>query len=97
MVPAGRAREGDGSLIYLSLGSLGSGDVPLMRRLVEFLGETRHRYVVSKGPQHDEYELAPNMVGDEFLPQTSLLPEVDLVITHGATTRPPSASTSASR
>jgi UDP:flavonoid glycosyltransferase YjiC (YdhE family) len=35
------------------------------------------------GPQHAEYELAPNMVGEEFLPQTSLLPEVDLVITHG--------------
>jgi MGT family glycosyltransferase len=81
-VPAEIA-EGDGGLIYLSLGSLGSGDVPLMERLVEVLGETPHRYVVSKGPQHAEYELAENMAGDEFLPQTSLLPDVDLVITHG--------------
>ena len=81
-VPAEIA-EGDGGLIYLSLGSLGSGDVPLMERLVEVLGETRHRYVVSKGPQHAEYELADNMAGEEFLPQTSLLPDVDLVITHG--------------
>jgi UDP:flavonoid glycosyltransferase YjiC (YdhE family) len=38
---------------------------------------------VSKGPQHAEYELADNMVGAEFLPQTSVLPHVDAVITHG--------------
>ena len=74
---------GDGALIYLSLGSLGSADVPLMERLVESLAKTPHRYVVSKGPQHDAYELAPNMVGAEFLPQVSVLPHVDLVITHG--------------
>jgi MGT family glycosyltransferase len=81
-VPAHLA-EGDGALIYLSLGSLGSGDIPLMERLVEVLGATPHRYVVSKGPQHEEYELAGNMAGEEFLPQASLLPHVDLVITHG--------------
>ena len=51
--------------------------------LVEALAETPHRYVVSKGPQHAEYELADNMVGEEFLPQVSVLPQVDLVITHG--------------
>jgi UDP:flavonoid glycosyltransferase YjiC (YdhE family) len=56
--------------------------VPLMQRLVESLAATPHRYVVSKGPQHSEYELAPNMVGEEFLPQVSVLPQVDLVITH---------------
>jgi MGT family glycosyltransferase len=75
--------EGEGALIYLSLGSLGSADVELMERLVEALGSTPHRYVVSKGPQHDRYELAPNMAGAEFLPQVSVLPQVDLVITHG--------------
>ena len=80
--PAERA-GGEGALIYVSLGSLGSGDVPLMKRLVEVLADTPHRYVVSKGPQHAEYELADNMVGEEFLPQVSVLPHVDLVITHG--------------
>jgi MGT family glycosyltransferase len=75
--------DGDGALIYLSLGSLGSADVALMKRLVQVLAETPHRYVVSKGPQHTEYELADNMLGDEFLPQVSVLPQVDLVITHG--------------
>jgi MGT family glycosyltransferase len=78
-----RLADGDGSLIYLSLGSLGSGDVPLMERLVEVLGATPHGCVVSRGPQHAEYELADNMAGEEFLPQTSVLANVDLVITHG--------------
>jgi UDP:flavonoid glycosyltransferase YjiC (YdhE family) len=54
-----------------------------MTRLVAELADTPHRYVVSMGPQHAEYELADNMVGEEFLPQTSVLPHVDAVITHG--------------
>jgi MGT family glycosyltransferase len=73
----------DGRLVYLSLGSLGSADVELMRRLVDVLGRTPHRCIVSKGPQHDSFELAENMVGAEFLPQPSILPLVDVVITHG--------------
>jgi MGT family glycosyltransferase len=81
--PPPELADREGALIYVSLGSLGSGDVPLMERLVEALAETPHRYVVSKGPQHTEYELADNMVGEEFLPQVSVLPHVDLVITHG--------------
>ena len=83
-IPELAARRPDGSaLIYLSLGSLGSADVGLMRRLVEVLGQTPHRYIVSKGPLHAAYELADNMVGAEFLPQTSLMPHVNAVITHG--------------
>jgi MGT family glycosyltransferase len=81
--PPPEVLEGDGALVYVSLGSLGSGDVPLMERLVEALARTPHRYVVSTGPQHTEYELADNMIGAEFLPQVSVLPHVDLVITHG--------------
>jgi MGT family glycosyltransferase len=77
------AFTGDGALVYLSLGSLGSADVGLMRRLVATLADSPHRFVVSKGPQHDQYELAGNMRGAEFLPQTTILPHVDLVITHG--------------
>jgi UDP:flavonoid glycosyltransferase YjiC (YdhE family) len=79
---AGSGKD-DGALIYVSLGSLGSADVELMNRLVGTLAETPHRYVVSKGPQHELIELAPNMTGAEFLPQPAILPHVDLVITHG--------------
>ena len=69
--------------IYLSLGSLGSADTQLMGRLIEVLGRTEYRVIVSMGPQQEELHLAGNMVGAEFLPQTSILPLVDLVITHG--------------
>ncbi|MGN6682296.1 MAG: glycosyltransferase [Streptosporangiaceae bacterium] len=73
----------DGALIYFSLGSLGSADVPLMRRIIGCLAETPHRYIVSKGPLHAEIELPDNMWGAEFLPQTSIIRLADLVITHG--------------
>jgi MGT family glycosyltransferase len=75
--------EGDGPLVYLSLGSLGSADVELMRRLVSLLADAAYRFVVSKGPQASEYELAANMAGAEYLPQPAILPHVDAVITHG--------------
>jgi UDP:flavonoid glycosyltransferase YjiC (YdhE family) len=39
--------------------------------------------IVSMGPQHEQLRLAANMTGAEFLPQTSLLGLVDVVITHG--------------
>ncbi|MBB2743398.1 UNVERIFIED_ORG: MGT family glycosyltransferase [Microbispora rosea subsp. rosea] len=74
---------GEGALIYFSLGSLGSADVELMRRVISVLARTPHRYIVSKGPLHEEIELAPNMWGAEFVPQTKIIPLVDLVITHG--------------
>jgi MGT family glycosyltransferase len=75
--------EREGPLVYLSLGSLGSADVDLMRRLIGMLAESPYRVIVSKGPQHELLTLADNMAGAEFLPQTRILPEVDLVITHG--------------
>jgi UDP:flavonoid glycosyltransferase YjiC (YdhE family) len=72
--------EGDEPLVYLSLGS---ADVDLTRTLVAELADAPYRFIVSEGPQASEFDLAPNMVGAEFLPQTSVLPQVDLVITHG--------------
>ena len=70
-------------LVYLSLGSLGSADVGLMQRLVDVMGRTRHRVIVSKGPLADQIRLHDNMTGEGFLPQPAILPLVDLVITHG--------------
>ncbi|HEY2936164.1 MAG TPA: glycosyltransferase [Gaiellaceae bacterium] len=80
--PDGFTERGE-RLVYLSLGSLGSADIELMRGLIDTLAASRHRFVVSKGPQHELLELADNMVGAEFLPQTTVLPQVDAVITHG--------------
>lgn len=77
-----RIASGAGGLVYLSLGSLGSADVDLMRRLVDVLSRSRHRIAVSKGPQAAEFELAENMWGETFVPQPALLPLADVVITH---------------
>ena len=76
-------RPEDSALIYLSLGSLGGADVALMQRLVDILGRSRHRVIVSMGPRADELRLADNMTGAATVPQTRVIPQVDLVITHG--------------
>ena len=54
-----------------------------MQRLVDTLAEAPYRFIVSKGPQHELYGWPTTWSGEEFLPQTSVLPQVDLVITHG--------------
>jgi UDP:flavonoid glycosyltransferase YjiC (YdhE family) len=75
--------RGDGKLVYVSLGSLGSAEPELMGRLVDLLGRTPHRVIMSLGPQVGQLDLPPNVYGEEFLPQPSILPLVDAVITHG--------------
>ncbi len=81
--PAVAERPEGSALIYVSLGSLGGADVELMQRLVDALADSPHRFIVSKGPQADKITLAENMVGDATVPQTKVIPQVDLVITHG--------------
>ena len=54
-----------------------------MQRLIDVLGTSRHRVVVSMGPRADELRLADNMTGAATVPQTKVIPQVDLVITHG--------------
>ena len=84
LLPDAVADRPDGSaLIYLSLGSLGGADLELMQRIVDALAGSRHRFVVSKGPLADQLTLAANMVGAQTVPQTRVIPQVDLVITHG--------------
>ncbi|HEY5859829.1 MAG TPA: nucleotide disphospho-sugar-binding domain-containing protein, partial [Actinomycetota bacterium] len=74
---------GEGKVVYLSLGSLGCMDVGLMQRLIDAMAATDHRTIVSMGPLKDQMTLGPNMYGDQFLPQPSILPQCDLLITHG--------------
>ena len=59
-----------------------------MKRIVSVLAKTNHKYIVSKGPRADEYELPENCWGEGFLPQTRILPLVDMVITHGGNVSP---------
>ena len=75
--------DGRRPIVYFSLGSLGSADVALMRTVIAALASEPYDVIVSKGPRASEIELASNMWGAEFLPQTRLLPLADVVITHG--------------
>jgi UDP:flavonoid glycosyltransferase YjiC (YdhE family) len=75
--------DGGGALLYLSLGSLGSADIELMQRLLDILGRSEHRVLVSLGPRAEELRLPDNAAGAAFVPQVSLMPEVDLVLNHG--------------
>jgi MGT family glycosyltransferase len=74
---------GDGKLIYLSLGSLGCMDLGLMQRFIDVLDHTEQRVIVSMGPLHEQLRLGERMYGGQFLPQPSILPQCDLLITHG--------------
>ncbi|XP_054152693.1 uncharacterized protein LOC128951470 [Oppia nitens] len=76
-------RDKPGKLIYFSFGSMGAVNVDNMKRLVAILAKSRHRFIVSKGFRYEEYELPDNMWGQSTVPQISVLPLVDLVITHG--------------
>ena len=55
----------------------------LMQRLIDAMAKTEHRTIVSMGPLKEQMTLGPNMYGDQFLPQPSILPQCDLLITHG--------------
>ncbi|XP_054152696.1 NDP-glycosyltransferase YjiC-like [Oppia nitens] len=76
-------KDKPGKLIYFSMGSMGAVNVENMKRLCTILAKSKHRFIVSKGPKHDEYDLPDNMWGQSTVPQVSVLPLVDLVITHG--------------
>nr|XP_027206194.1 uncharacterized protein LOC113799704 [Dermatophagoides pteronyssinus] len=77
-----KIKPGD-KLIYLSMGSIGCFDIDLMKKLVNELSKSPHKFIVSMGPANDQYQLADNMWGKAFLPQTKVIPLVDMVITHG--------------
>ena len=44
-----KLKNKSGKLIYFSLGSLGSADIELAKRLISFLAQMPHRFIVSKG------------------------------------------------
>jgi len=74
----------DKPLLYVSFGSLGSGDTALLKRLITAIGKLPCRALVNVGGYMGEYsELPPNVVIDGWFPQPSVIPQVDAVIHHG--------------
>ncbi len=74
----------DGPLLYISFGSLGAGDIDLLKRLISFVGNSRYRALVNVGDYKGEYsDLPDNVIIDSWYPQPSVIPKVDVVIHHG--------------
>ena len=78
-----KLKQKNGNLIFLSLGSLGSSNVQLMKRLVNLVADLPFRFIVAKGMFGDQYDLPDNCWGENMVPQINVLPKVDLVISHG--------------
>ena len=80
------AANNDAPLIYLSFGSLGSGDIELLQRLMRTLSKLPYRVLVNVGDYEGEYEgfsIPPNCQIASWYPQPSVIPETDVVIHHG--------------
>ena len=74
----------DKPLLYVSFGSLGAGDVDLMRRLIDVLAELPVRVLVNVGDYGDSYPPPPdNIILSSWFPQPSVIAQADLVIHHG--------------
>ena len=82
-VPRFKANN-DKPLLYVSFGSLGSGDTDLLKRLIASLGKMPVRALVNVGDYKDQYsDIPPNVIIDSWFPQPSVIPLVDAVIHHG--------------
>ena len=71
-------------LIYLSFGSLGSGDTDLLKRMIDVLGKQGYRVLVNIGDYEEQYDSIPNNVRiSSWYPQPSVIKQSDAVIHHG--------------
>ncbi|MFT3733121.1 MAG: glycosyltransferase [Hyphomicrobium sp.] len=78
------AANNDKPLIYVSFGSLGSGDTDLLKRIIATIGKLPYRALINVGEYIDEYDdIPPNVIIDKWFPQPSVIPLVDAVIHHG--------------
>ncbi|MGE0023317.1 MAG: nucleotide disphospho-sugar-binding domain-containing protein [Hyphomicrobium sp.] len=82
-VPAFAANN-DKPLLYVSFGSLGSGDVDLLKRLIAAIGKLPYRALVNVGGYKEQYDaVPPNVIIEGWFPQPSVIAQVDAVIHHG--------------
>jgi MGT family glycosyltransferase len=82
---AGLIPQGDGPLIYISLGTIFNQQVEFYRTCFGAFGDSRFRVVLSIGAKVDRELLGPapdNFVVREFVPQLSVLEKASLFITH---------------
>lgn len=74
----------DKPLVYVSFGSLGSGDVGQLKRLVAALGKMPIRVLMNVGGYMDQYgDLPANVHIESWFPQPSVIKQIDAAIHHG--------------
>ena len=74
----------DKPLIYISFGSLGSGDTDLLKRIIAAMGKLPYRALVNVGDYRDAYsDLPANVHIESWYPQPSVIAQADAVIHHG--------------
>ncbi len=82
-IPTFKANN-DKPVIYVSYGSLGSGDVDLLKRVIDALADKPVRVLANVGDYQDQYETVPdNCHIEPWYPQPSVIEQVDAVIHHG--------------
>lgn len=81
-----RTRDRGRPLVYLTLGTSGSGSVATLREAVDGLAELDVDVLVSSGRSLDVSEfgtIPPRVRLESWVPQAKLFPELDLVAHHG--------------
>ena len=78
------ATQNDKPLLYISFGSLGSGDTATLQRLIDAIARLPYRALVNVGDYKDSFgDLPGNVHLESWFPQPSVIPQVDAVIHHG--------------
>jgi MGT family glycosyltransferase len=74
----------DKPLLYVSFGTLGSGDSDLLKRIIDAVATMPVRALVNVGDYAERYsDLPGNVIIAGWFPQPSVIPQVDAVIHHG--------------
>ena len=82
-IPAFKAKN-DKPLLYVSYGSLGSGDTHLLKRVIKVIGTMPVKALVNVGDYMDQYtDIPDNVIVDKWFPQPSVIRQVAGVIHHG--------------
>ena len=82
-IPAFKANN-DKPLLYVSYGSLGSGDTELLKRVIKVIGAMPVRALVNVGDYMDQYtDIPDNVIINNWFPQPSVIKQVAGVIHHG--------------
>ncbi len=83
-VPEIKSCKSEEPLLYVSFGSLGSGDIILLKRLMEAVKKMPIRALFNVGDYESEYDRIPDNISiASWYPQPSVISQADLVIHHG--------------